>query len=877
MKNTSVTNLKTTAKSIVSITAPSTITELQEYQDGQIVEITGEGTVTFRKGAKFGNNCEFRVKEGCVVRFSGPPNPLTLGNNCILDLRDGILYLLRASCTLGKGSSLMIDNFPIEGNGSIIAVYPNGDLNPDADKGLNNGNNNFNYDQGVSLIAPAKRIFNNNIKLEGKWLMPTAYPEWFAEDDCEDWSVPINKAIKLKKAGEVLLPKGFLKVKHTIFVQQGIILRGIPSSTSSSSYNTFINSDKSSYKTKEYTGTYLIPNYNTLSANEFTFGSVILVNFNPELSETLPWPISIDTLRKEDSVTLPIKDPLTGNTIHKSFVLADSNSAYIGTTVKDISFENTMTRISGLRGIFVIGTGTFENLYFRNLSQGIIWHTNYSDSKTVIHCIAAHDHYYAENDNSGFDTPFRDRPLVSTVGTDLEASYFPDEYDVPYAFDLSGLGDALCFKNNHVQGNCINALRLQSCGGGNIDGNILNADVQIVSCKGISFCANHMEEGGQIRIIQSEVSLKDNYIYKGSRPSIVISSGKDRNQSVVSLITNLIIYNSTIPMPFVKPEEISEYDIAVFSVVNVTNTGEKDVQVKYVNDIYINNTFRYYGLYDSFSPMYSFGLKIQKLLRTNIVSVIDKKQTVNSSVVTSEDFESFNKRAHFLSVQSNILPVNNITNYSYNTQLKNEDIESGLTPYLFIKSIIRPDSEAAYKNSNLKWYGKPGIYTYSTQLICDIDRKIAHPQLIKDNFYINVENVSSVTSTEIKANVLLALSIYKNATLPFDTRYIARIIRKRVEKSNNVYVVKETNYVDVPIVGATCLYDDGLGICGFRWKSVPTNLIAASVNINDISDENNTFKAFVYGENNNGNWQFRDILLNLASNQSWQVKVINKQ
>ena len=124
------------------------------------------------------------------------------------------------------------------------------------------------------LIAPITQIFGEDITVDGIWVMDRAYPQWFgARNDisnnefwhlrvaCEaaksteenplapeaekdkiekardtalknlkawkvDSSDAINKAMKLKHAGEVFLPKGEYAICKTLKVPYGIVLRG---------------------------------------------------------------------------------------------------------------------------------------------------------------------------------------------------------------------------------------------------------------------------------------------------------------------------------------------------------------------------------------------------------------------------------------------------------------------------------------------------------------------------------------------------------------------------------------------------------------------------------------------------------------------------
>lgn len=76
------------------------------------------------------------------------------------------------------------------------------------------------------LVAPITTIFGENITVNGTWSIDRAYPQWFASENVSDWSLPINKAIKMKGAGEVFLRNGIYGVKSPIYMNKGIQLIG---------------------------------------------------------------------------------------------------------------------------------------------------------------------------------------------------------------------------------------------------------------------------------------------------------------------------------------------------------------------------------------------------------------------------------------------------------------------------------------------------------------------------------------------------------------------------------------------------------------------------------------------------------------------------
>lgn len=151
-----------------------------------------------------------KVSESCV---------LSLGEGSRLDARGGTLDLTGARCNLKPGSTLMLSDYPVKGGvlAGGWATLPVSELGGDYEL----------HRYRCYLQAPIAKVFDGT-EFEGRWDMDRAYPQWFADADCDDWSGPINKAIDLKGSGEVFLPGGFYYVKSTIRVRVGIQLIGDP-------------------------------------------------------------------------------------------------------------------------------------------------------------------------------------------------------------------------------------------------------------------------------------------------------------------------------------------------------------------------------------------------------------------------------------------------------------------------------------------------------------------------------------------------------------------------------------------------------------------------------------------------------------------------
>lgn len=86
------------------------------------------------------------------------------------------------------------------------------------------------------LIAPICTIFGKGINVTGSWDIDRAYPQWFEIEkyinSCDspipydDWSTPINNAIKMKQVGEVFLKNGDYGIAEPIIMSKGIKLLG---------------------------------------------------------------------------------------------------------------------------------------------------------------------------------------------------------------------------------------------------------------------------------------------------------------------------------------------------------------------------------------------------------------------------------------------------------------------------------------------------------------------------------------------------------------------------------------------------------------------------------------------------------------------------
>lgn len=350
-----------------------------------------------------------------------------------------------------------------------------------------------------------------------------------------------------------------------------------------------------------------------------------------------------------------------------------------------------------------------------------------------------------------------------------------------YAFDLGGLGDALEFKRNAVHDKKYHkALRLSNCGGGIISNNILNSDIQIDSCKGIIFEANHMEGGSIIEVTSSTISLLNNYIYKGKSPSIKIDGGDWCDGSVVQMTGNIFLTkygdNKDSDLPMIG--QMSPYELE-FINYKTSAVDSRSYQVS------LNQNYRYEYNSGEFGKQYISGL----------LACITSINKGTGDISLHEPFEEFNKYSYLASENSLIMPDSTVKFESYVNNLQ--------TNYSIYSQI----------HNSVKWYNnKSGIYSYSAIAIFDLDRKIVGKSQTIQSFQI------------IGAGILFHLSDIKE----LDYNLTLRLYRGFGDYSTE----SGLEYVDLPICGGQYFYDNGISVNGYDWQPVTTQL--------DIDLYNNT-------------------------------------
>lgn len=162
----------------------------------------------------------------------------------------------------------------------------------------------------------------------------------------------------------------------------------------------------------------------------------------------------------------------------------------------------------------VAGGYTFQNVKWYNFPMAIRWTDAYCDLRKITDCsIQMH-------------------PMIRS-----SIDFLKDEkHECMYMINIPSLGDALQITHSSTdvgspkldQQQFFKALYVRSCHGGSISDCILNMDVVLSGCTGLTFRNNHMENGAQVLISESIVELTGNHFEKGIRPSLLFEVPQSR-------------------------------------------------------------------------------------------------------------------------------------------------------------------------------------------------------------------------------------------------------------------------------------------------------------------------------------------------------------
>lgn len=334
--------------------------------------------------------------------------------------------------------------------------------------------------------------------------------------------------------------------------------------------------------------------------------------------------------------------------------------------------------------------------------------------------------------------------------------------EILYAFDITGLGDALIFEGNEVNDgdSYTRALHLNMCNGGKIDANVLNADILIENCKGIAYTGNHSEAGAQLTLKESAVTMNGNFFEKGDRPSVVIEDGENGGVSTIAMNGSQFINfagqrddNETLNQTLARVPCISDVDVAI---------GKKST-------LTVASSYRYDIPNNSIGSQYPFGLNVAQL---------DSKGNVKQSA-------AMRRLAPALSNSGTVA-----SGFKASSAANANPGQASLFLYGTV--------------GNIMWLGSNGNYSYSCKIM-DSNGKTTNT-LASMPDYKNDKNVQHLSrgGQGLLFNLILDPS-WGGEPQPM----LAQLTRRGPDG---------TKTVTVPLAKTRSFFDNGISIAGYKWE-----------------------------------------------------------
>ncbi len=628
------------------------------------------------------------------------------------------LIIENGALEIGSGMTLTI------GEGSEITVSSTGWIEGD---GTLNGN--FTH-----INAPMKQVFYNGLDVGGNWSNGRIYPQWFGAVayDCEAPSNPeyssdaIMKSAKMAGTGEVFISRGFYILDKPIDLDCGVTISGEPGLYKNDKFGTILiaklNYSQIGWEITEDKSSGGIKNEPKYDKN----GDC--VSAEQPLSNYL-FRINIDPNKVELKMKLKMEYPPMCATIRN---LRIKNKTY---PKKFFVFDKLLSCV-------LAGDSTaFDNVIFDDFGQAVRYVDQYLDNKRVTNCT-----FYCN----------------------------PPEYTGTlklYAFDMGFLGDGVLFEHNAIHDGIYNkGLRLSNSGGACVNANIINTDVLIHNCRGVDFSENHIEERHTIRVNSSQASLRNNFIWIGNSPSVMVYADDYQNKSIVTMSGNVFRFIDTVFYTRIEKDKNNKDVIVVEDDMPSNEAFEcaAEVAVDEFSALDISNCFRYWGG-RGFGGTQVSGIHISKM----------------EGVDAFMPFDEFNNFSYSLSQRSTISG--------------GFEIDGRFSVDSVPASQISP---IAMLNENVLWRGGNGEYSYTAQVLFDAPREIG----------LDAVDISFWEASGSKGNVNVEVN-QKGVLINLGKssgRYLLRLVRMRSDDLT-------FKYVDIPICDTTYLYDNGLSVNGFKW------------------------------------------------------------
>ena len=728
------------------------------------------------------------------------------------------------------------------------------------------------------IKAGAEQIFGDFLEVTGPWITDRAYPQWFdqlagkqkgvhafsgkREDfkQLHDCSAAINKAIIFKGVGEVFLPQGNYYISHPIKLPIGITLAGETYRNMSAGTQ-----DEELFKIWNdrgwfdmdcaCVGSVIIPFIENLGYNEKDF---IATNYSTPFDRGI-FRINLEEDKKNGDKDNADDDWIASFPLNVSAMkdLAIFNILYTNKeNFGNIAVKNHI-EIARKECCVIAGGYTFQNVKWYNFPMAIKWTDHYTDLRKITDCsIQLH-------------------PNIRNAIDSLKDG----KRECMYMITIPFLGDALQITHSSTDAGSFNpeeqrffkGIYVRSCHGGSISDCIINMDVVLRGCIGVTFRNNHMENGAQILIQESVVEVTGNHFEKGSRASLLFEVPESRNME-----------NDRSP--------VDESNVIISGNYFMTYTLRSDASEQTAQRTPIKKVSPYDIVFDKkFGGVFNVRLtanyryshnELGSLQPTGIMlGLVDYSS--GEAMVTP--FEEFNKYSYFLSDESQIhegFKLDFFREFNKIPQIgEGCFMNNGGIPFVnesaFPKDLTVDDSSQSGNGVNPGTGMSDDIapnpfkedYTYYAQPFLDAQRGIAG---VRQNFTANQDDsVDNQHGTGMLIRLTGALS-----AVPCMLRLFKIVTNTKGE--NAVF------YVDIPIVGGEFLYDNGYSVNCYPWIKVPeanisnpedyikdTLSITSSVQtgIKRVSFMGDNVKAFIdssvlpsaYG------WKITDELINISA------------
>lgn len=811
-------NLSATSDGSRIFVSPNTSVTAQSFvlKNNCTLVIGDFATVTIPNGiqATTGANCKIILGSGSALQIDTNAS-LTLGTGSLLDCKNGSLNLSEDTTStlfLSKDCTLSLGNFPVTGNGTIAA--------PPC---VNNAHNQ----RYAFLDAPCSFIFNG-VSVTGMWNIDRAYPQWFAQPGCEDWSAPINKAIAMKRTGEVFLKSGLYPVAHSIRVTYGIELIG------ESGYRRY--NEKNALQDPHGTLIYASNNSSSKgsSLKRFEAQSLVLVNI----------------IQNRDSLLNKLdmaggKHWLTRGMWEKPYPVST-------TAIRNITFKNGVdyeqkSFIVGLNGIYVAGGIILDRVRFLDFKQGLVRSRDYADNFIVQNCLFSalnKVHYMPDSTNPKDTATVEDN--VKTNGA--------------YMVRLDGDGDNLQFVENVINGDFLldRALFIGQCRGGIVSDNIMHGDVELQGCRALTFSNNHMESpktGRMVRVLNSQVDISNNFFYKSERGNILLSANGYGEPTVAE------IHNNTYYCTYHELDAVDQADLRKeFNRIReiwIARSSAPEIIVGYGATANITNQYRQVALKNSQTWPLTVGIQFGT-------------EMINGTPMSNDNPRALlNNLSPYLSCSGRINAGFSINGINHQQLDINKRIASMMP------------------NSHDRWYAPSGEYEYYAVFVIDRQRNIiAYPDgkayiqlkysgassLSKDNFIDNPSSADAVSTL---------IPIQDGSYSPPWSGYL-RMFRCRVISKNNENNEKKERIdwktVDVPVVNSFILYDNGLFLSGYPWQECANpldslNNATDTLKIQDVTHTNESVECTAITKPTSlpDAWNRGDKIYNVGNQTDWTI------